>query len=240
MIGVNDQVLDLTPLPGLESPKEVVNKSGGATQFAQIAALQTTLIRSGALQAEIRNRAGGSTSVPGGDRSTSTTRRRARPSGAPCMPCTSGPGEKPLESLMTLVANHLKAYTHHTFFNIRDFGKNYLDTDFPVNLAGQIERDCGVYALTVAWDVFETVRQANPSREVTFSLRVMLDHVILVMEDKSTLQTYVVSNDSVTRQDPTMLPPPRRSLGDVTVDPFGEISTISNTRATSSPTRERR
>jgi len=127
-------------------------------------------------------------------------------------------GAHPLESLMTLVGKYLKAYTHHTTYNIRDFGKNYLDTNFPVNLAGQIERDCGVYALTVAWDVFATVKHADPGVEVTFSLRVMLDHIILVMEDKSTAQSYVVSNDRITRLDPIQLPPPRRSLAEVTYD----------------------
>jgi hypothetical protein len=39
-----------------------------------------------------------------------------------------------------------------------------------VNAAGQAERDCGVYALMVAWDVFETVKHGNPDLEVAFRL----------------------------------------------------------------------
>src|SRR4029450_2434865 len=68
----------------------------------------------------------------------------------------------------------------------------------------------------VAWDVFETVKHADPGVEVTFSLRVMLDHIILVMEDKSTAQSYVVSNDRITRLGARRMRPPRRSLGEVT------------------------
>jgi hypothetical protein len=215
LIGVNKETIDLTPLPGLESPKEVVSKAGGATQVSEISALQTTLMNQEAVQAEIRAVPEIQQAFPKGsiDLNNTATRQHVW---RIMYGVYKRRGQKPLESLMALVGKYLKAYTHHTFYNIRDFGKNYLDTEFPVNLAGQIERDCGVYALTVAWDVFETVRQVDPDREVAFSLRVMLDHVILVMEDKSTLQTYVISNDSITRQDPVHLPIPRRSLGEVT------------------------
>jgi hypothetical protein len=108
---------------------------------------------------------------------------------------------------MTLIGRYLKAYTHHTFYNVRDFGENYITSKFPVDAAGQAERDCGVYALTVAWDVFETVKHGKGPK-VTFRLDVMLDHIILVMDDTSTDRTYIVSNDQITSVDPAKLPPP--------------------------------
>lgn len=217
LIGANREVLDITPLPGLEAPQEVASKSGGATQVAQVAELQTTLMNQEALQAEIGavpevRKAFTKGPIDLNDTAVRQTVWRIM------YGVYKQRGMKPLESLMTLVGRYLKAYTHHTFYNIRDFGKNYLDTDFPVNLAGQIERDCGVYALTVAADVFETMKQVDPGVEITFSLRVMLDHIILVMEDKSTRQSYVVSNDRIVRGDPVALPPPRRSVYEPTLD----------------------
>jgi hypothetical protein len=146
LIGANTEVTDLTQLPGLESPKELVNKSGGATQVEEISALQTALVSQEALQTEIGRVPEIQKAFPKGPIDLNDTKTR-QTVWRLMYGVYKRASANPLESLMTLVSKYLKAYTHHTTYNIRDFGKNYLDTNFPVNLAGQIERDCGVYAL---------------------------------------------------------------------------------------------
>ena len=107
----------------------------------------------------------------------------------------AGPGA--LGALMGLVGRYLKAFTIHTTFNVRDWGTSYLDSRMPTDLAGRAEQDCGVYALTVAWDVYQTVKQADARLAVDFTLVTMLEHVTLVIRDTSTGEFYVVSNDEV-------------------------------------------
>ena len=87
---------------------------------------------------------------------------------------------------MALIGRYLQAFTVHTGYNVRDWGTSYLDTEMPTDLAGRAERDCGVYALTVAWDVYQTVKRGDPKLDVTFYLVTMLEHVTLVITDKST------------------------------------------------------
>jgi hypothetical protein len=61
----------------------------------------------------------------------------------------------------------LKAYTHHTNYDVRDFGKNSVDSTFPVSLAGQGEGDCGVYALAAAWEVSRPRSRIGSQRRVS-------------------------------------------------------------------------
>jgi hypothetical protein len=106
-------------------------------------------------------------------------------------------GAGALGALMALVGRYLEAFTIHTMYNVRDWGKSYLDTEMPTDLAGRAERDCGVYALTVAWDVYQTVKHGEAKLDVTFDLVTMLEHVTLVITDKSTGEYYVVNNNQV-------------------------------------------
>jgi hypothetical protein len=211
LIGANKESEDLTQLQGLESPKEVVNKAGGGTQVEEIATLQTALMNQEDLRTDLGRQPEIRKAFPGGPVDLNDTATRHKVWGI-MYSVYKRAGANPLESMMTLIGRYLKAYTHHTTYNIRDFGKNYIDSTFPVNVAGQVERDCGVYALTVAWDVFQSAKQ-DPNLDVAFSLDVMLDHTILVIDDKTTAQTYVVSNDRITRIDPITLAHPRESMG---------------------------
>jgi hypothetical protein len=108
-----------------------------------------------------------------------------------------GPGA--LGALMTLMGRYLKAYTYHTGYNVRDFGANYIDSKMPSDLAGRLVRDCGVYALTVAQDVLETVRKGNAKLKLDFTLATLLDHIILIITDDATGDTYLVNNDLITQ-----------------------------------------
>jgi hypothetical protein len=99
---------------------------------------------------------------------------------------------------MTLIGKYLKAFTTHTSYNIRDFGANYLKSKFPTDLAGRVEMDCGVYALSVAWDTYQVVKQSGTKSKVTFRLVAFLDHVSLVIDDKAGGESYVVNNDNIT------------------------------------------
>jgi hypothetical protein len=106
-------------------------------------------------------------------------------------------GTGALGSLMALAGRYLAAYTIHTKYNVRDWGINYLDSKMPTDLAGRAEQDCGVYALTVAWDVYKALKASAPKMDVTFELYAMLEHVTLVITDKGSGEFYVVNNNNV-------------------------------------------
>ena len=101
----------------------------------------------------------------------------------------------PLEQLLRLVESYQKAFTFHTVYNIRDSGVNYLTSEFPEDLMGRVVRDCGVYALTVAYDVFQVAKDVG--LDLDFEIYVMPDHAALVIEDKSSGEHYVVNNDDI-------------------------------------------
>ncbi len=101
-----------------------------------------------------------------------------------------------LARLLSLMQTYLQHYTFHTDWSIRDFGVNYLTTDFPTDLAGRAARDCGVYALTVAYELFQAVRSVSPAPHVAFRLFAMFDHVILGIFSGN--QHFIVNNDQIT------------------------------------------
>jgi hypothetical protein len=109
-------------------------------------------------------------------------------------------GHDPLQSLMGLFGRYLRAFTVHTEYNIRDWGVSYLEADergdMPVDLAGRAERDCGVYALAAAYELYRTARSASPRLELDFQLVTTLDHAMLVITEVPG-RFYIVSNDKV-------------------------------------------
>jgi hypothetical protein len=190
--GANHAETDLTQLPGLPSPKEV----GNNVQVQNLGALQDALMAQTELQAELARepevrKAFGNQPVDLND-----TKARQRAWGI-MYGVYAKAGSAPLAALMALVGRYLKAYTIHTNYNVRDWGKSYLDTEMPTDLAGRAERDCGVYALTVAWDVYKTVKAGDPKLDVSFELTAMLEHVTLVIRDRKAGEHYMVNNDTV-------------------------------------------
>lgn len=102
-----------------------------------------------------------------------------------------------LHRLLQLMERYLKSFTRHTVYDVRDFGVSYLTRELPRDLAGRTVRDCGVYALTVAYEVFRTARGATPRLPVSFRLFAMPEHVSLVIFDESQDTHYVVNNDRI-------------------------------------------
>jgi hypothetical protein len=103
----------------------------------------------------------------------------------------------PLESLMALVGQYLKSFTRHTEYNIRDFGVSYLDSEMPTDMAGRAVRDCGVYALTVAYEVYRATREGSPRPRVEFQLWSMPEHVTLVIKNHELDNHFIVNNNEV-------------------------------------------
>jgi hypothetical protein len=193
LYGANSAETTLTQLPGLPSPKEV----GNNVQVQNLGALQGALMAQTDFQAEIGRqpeirKAFGDEPI---DLNNTAKRQKVWQIMYGVYKQQSGTGA--LGSLMALIGRYLQAFTIHTMYNVRDWGKSYLDTEMPTDLAGRAEKDCGVYALTVAWDVYQTVKRGDAKLDVTFDLTTMLEHVTLVITDKSAGEYYVVNNDQV-------------------------------------------
>jgi hypothetical protein len=102
-----------------------------------------------------------------------------------------------LHGLMRLMEQYLRFFTRHTQYDVRDFGISYLTSDFPQDLAGRTARDCGVYALTVAYEVYQTAHSARPRLPVQFRLYAMPEHIALVIFDLDQDTHYVVNNNRI-------------------------------------------
>jgi hypothetical protein len=104
-------------------------------------------------------------------------------------------------SVLRLMQRYLHDFTTHTEYNIPDFGTYYIITEekggFPTDLLGRTMRDCGVYALTVSYELFRTARGASPKMNVGFQLYHTLEHVMLAILDHDNNKHYVVNNDDI-------------------------------------------
>jgi hypothetical protein len=192
--GANSAETDLTQLPGLPSPKEV----GSNVQVQNLGAMQAALMAQSDFQAEIGRqpairKAFGNAAI---DMNDTKTRQKVW---LLMYGVFKQSGSGALGALMALIGRYLEAFTIHTQYNVRDWGKSYLDSDMPTDLAGRAERDCGVYALTVAWDVYQTVKRGDATLDVSFELVTMLEHVTLVIRDNSAGEHYVVNNNQVSK-----------------------------------------
>jgi hypothetical protein len=191
--GANDAETTLTQLPGLPSPKEI----GNDVQVQNLASLQEALMAQADFQAEIGRvpevRAEFGSKII--DMNTAATRQKVW---LIMFKSFAAAGQSPLGALMGLVGRYLKAYTIHTQYNVRDWGTSYLDSTMPTDLAGRAERDCGVYALTVAWDIYQTARQGDSSLDLAFDLVTMLEHVTLIITDRKAGEFFMVNNEVVT------------------------------------------
>ncbi len=111
-----------------------------------------------------------------------------------------------LQSLLRMVERYQSAFTFHIGYDVRDFGVSYLDSQFPEDLAGRVVRDCGVYAVTAAYDVYQAVRSGSPRLPVGFQLYSTLEHTMLVIFDESANEHYVVNNDRIEGPHPGATP----------------------------------
>jgi hypothetical protein len=204
--GDNNQEVDLTALPGLPPPKEVTPspKAGSVTtQTQETGAFTDALFGQVSFLAELNANADiqkefGKQPI---DMKNLSDRLRIWRVMYRQYQKEDTLGLGALYSLMSLIGRYLKAFTLHTEYNVPDFGvPSYLadnESTMPSDLASRLERDCGVYALTVAYEVFRTAREAKPALPVEFKLYAVPDHVALVVIDHSQNDYYVVNNDQI-------------------------------------------
>lgn len=105
---------------------------------------------------------------------------------------------KAFESLLGVMNQYLKYYTRHTYFNVRDSGRNYLVSDWPTDLMGSEFFDCGVYALRTAYDIHKAVQPA--SINVEFRFLTFLNHISLIGYFDN--NSFLVNNDRIHPPEP--------------------------------------
>lgn len=217
IFGKNSVDIDVTQLPGLPSPKEVVEGTGSNFTFQRDTMTditkslfgQTELLAELSAESEIRKGFRGQTI----DLNNLKDRLKVWSIMYRVYQKQDTLGLGALHRLMRLIGRYLQAFTVHTEFNVDDLGASYLANNMenmPVDLVGRIERDCGVYALTVAYEVFRTVRSTSSPLRVKFRLFPTLDHVILVIFDESQKNYYIVNNNEIS-------PPKEGKEGDARV-----------------------
>ena len=186
---------DVTQLPGQEAPKEVAADAYQAkpmTDLHQALAGQVDLMDGLLRIPSVR------AAFPKKDPDLTRMSDRVTAWRAVFDASKNGPGGG-LPAVLTMVGRFLKAYTVHTDYNIRDFGaESYVKAEekdnLPTDLAGRLERDCGVYALTVAAEVAATARAGG--LDLDFELVTTLDHAMLVIKRPGG-EFFVVSNDEI-------------------------------------------
>ncbi len=100
-----------------------------------------------------------------------------------------------LPALLGIIQRYLENYTFHTEYDIRDFGTSYLASDFPTDLIGRVARDCGVYAVMTAYEIYRVAHHATLN--LHFSIYTSLDHVILAMIEPALNRHFVLSNNQI-------------------------------------------
>ena len=200
-LGGNYESTELTELPGHPFPS-AVTKQKESVDTGKLAEVQNVLTAQADLQTELRREPAVRNAFGDEDIDLTQATNRHKVWGIMYGVYRRRGGDA-LDALMSLIGRYLKVYTYHTSFNVRDFGENYLDSPMPTELTGRLVQDCGVYALNVAWDVMQTAKKGDPSLKLTFTLATLLDHVILVIADKTSGATYFVNNELITRRVPT-------------------------------------
>ena len=196
--GANAAETDVTPFAGQPTPQEIGERS---YQWQSLAGIRESLAGQVEFLAELHRhpeieREFGSREI---DMSDVDVRLRVWRTMLGAFR-RQGAGPEALAQLMGLIGRYLHAFTIHTQYNIRDWGTNYLTSEMPTDLAGRAERDCGVYALTVAYEVFRTARAASPRLSLDFEITVVPGHVVLVIYDTGSNGFYVVNNDNVSER----------------------------------------
>ena len=182
---------DVTQLPGLPNPAEVE----GRIQHSGLAELGTALAGQVDLVRDLLDRPEVARLFPDGTIDMGDRGQRLKVWGAlwPVLQREKGAGA--LGALLDLMERYLKAFTVHTDYNIRDFGVSYLDSAMPKDLAGRAEQDCGVYALTVAYELFLTMRAGGPVLD--FTLVSVPGHVMLAISVRGKGELFVVNNAEI-------------------------------------------
>jgi hypothetical protein len=99
---------------------------------------------------------------------------------------------------LALLQDYLTSYTRHTMLNLRDGGRNYLDSPWPTDLTGSSFYDCGVYAIQNSRDIHAAVHGTSVNVELRFMT--FLNHVCLVgyVDD----QVFLTNNEKIVMPQP--------------------------------------
>jgi hypothetical protein len=201
LYGVNQAEVDVFPLPGTPRPDELGRHLAYTAPMEAIfetlrgqEEFLTDLLRNSEMRTEFGSRRIDMTDLATRLRVWRVMYRvfqRAPMAGCP----------DPLCSVLRLMQRYLRDFTTHTEYNIPDFGTYYVTTEerggFPTDLLGRTMRDCGVYALTVSYELFRTARGATPRMNVGFQLYHTLEHAMLAILDHDNGKHYVVNNDRI-------------------------------------------
>lgn len=191
--GANFEETDVTQLPGLPNPAEI----HGRLVHSTLEDLDAALAGQVDLVEDLLDRPEVAKLFPDGDIDLRQRDQRLKVWKAvfPVLQRELGDEVQALAALMGLMQRYLKAFTVHTDYNIRDFGTSYLDSELPEDLAERAERDCGVYAVNVAYEVFLTARSGGPALD--FSLVSVPGHVMLAIQMRGKDAVFVVNNDQI-------------------------------------------
>lgn len=192
--GVNDREEIVTPMPGTRTPEEIGFYPSYVSDMEHLVSaiagqeeLLTELYNTPEFRAAFGNRRV--------DLNQLATRVRVWELMYQVYARTRGAAA--FEALVRLMERYLRSYTAHTEYNIRDFGVSYLSTTFPEDLLGRTVRDCGAYALTVAYEIYRVARSASPRLPISLTLYTMPEHVALVIEHRGENRHYIVNNDQI-------------------------------------------
>ncbi|MGW3422455.1 hypothetical protein [Streptomyces phaeochromogenes] len=83
-----------------------------------------------------------------------------------------------LDDFFPLLQQYLTSHTRHTYLNMRDSGRSYLDSSWPTDITGSSFYDCGVYAMQIARDLHAAVHSSPVAIELRFVT--FLNHVCLI------------------------------------------------------------
>jgi hypothetical protein len=186
--------MDVTQLPGLPAPGEIGKSPYQSKPIEQV---HESLEGQVDLVEDLLREPGVRKAFPRGDIDMSKLEHRLKVWKAIYEARQAGGAG--LSGLMETIGRYLKAFTVHTEYNVRDFGaKSYVQAEqageMATDLAGRAERDCGVYALTVAYELYRTAKAAG--LKIDFQLVTTLDHAMLVIREASGT-FYIVSNATV-------------------------------------------
>lgn len=100
----------------------------------------------------------------------------------------------PLWGTLDQIRIYLQRFTRHSEFDVSDFGEMFIKRDLPMSLSGRVLQDCGVYAMSVASELYAVTKAAQVP-DVSFMLYTVPGHVTLVVSQPDSF--YVVNNDQV-------------------------------------------
>jgi hypothetical protein len=103
--------------------------------------------------------------------------------------------DRAFRELLRLLQRYLMHYTRHTYFNVRDDDPSYLESRWPEDVTGRSFFDCGVYATTMAYEIFRVVEGMGSAQQVEFQYVTFLNHICIVGYFGNS--AFLINNDQI-------------------------------------------